>query len=306
MPRRRGRRPVTSNDASAQEVERLFTEPYDRLMGILERGEEQIEARRAELAEVRYALYELTAHGGPPGRPGQVACSSRCGPRWPPRCSATCIEHTTDLSRVCTMVIDVGAGVEQENFRLNQDLLAEGRFRQRTIYPMDIMDTEAGRAWLRSFARRRGGAAALAGPAERVRHLRRALPGRRGRVGQPRVRLRRGARPHGHRCLHPAVRPRLRPRPSRGAGRGAGGRRPAAAQAPGAGPQGRVHRPLPRVQPAHRASTGGQPDGTARRADPLPARAGGSRAVVSAHPASAGNGSLSRYGPRANTTGPAA
>jgi hypothetical protein len=62
------------------------------------------------------------------------------------------IEHTTDLSRVCTMVIDVGAGVEQENLRLNQDLLAEGRFRQRTIYPMDIMDTEPGRAWVRSFA----------------------------------------------------------------------------------------------------------------------------------------------------------
>jgi DNA-binding CsgD family transcriptional regulator len=143
---------VTSNDDGALDVERLFTEPYDRLMGILERGEEQIEARRAELAEVRYALYQLTARGGAdgPARTGGVLEPLR--PEMAAPLLRYLIEHTVEFARVCTMVIDVGAGAEQENLRLNQDLLAQGRFRQRTIYPMDIMETETGRAWVHSFA----------------------------------------------------------------------------------------------------------------------------------------------------------
>ena len=145
-------RPVTSGNDRAHEVERLLTDPFDRLMGILERGEAQLDERRAELAEVRYALYELTAQRGV-ARPAQAGHALE-----PLRAEMAApmlrylIEHTTDLSRVCTMVIDAGAGIEQENYRLNQDLLAEGRFRQRTIYPMDIMDTEPGRTWVHSFA----------------------------------------------------------------------------------------------------------------------------------------------------------
>lgn len=152
MTLRRGRRPVTSADANATEVERLFTEPYDRLMRILERGEEQIEARRAELAEVRYALYQLTARGGADGPPRAGGVLEPLRPEMAAPLLRYLIEHTTDLSRVCTLMIDVGAGAEQENVRLNQDLLAQGRFRQRTLYPMDIMETATGRAWVRSFA----------------------------------------------------------------------------------------------------------------------------------------------------------
>ena len=147
---------MTSGNDRAHEVERLLTDPLERLNGILERGEEQLEARRAELAEVRYALYELTAHGGGAGSAGRSSTGHPLLEPLRPEMAAPLlrylIEHTTRLSRVCTMVIDVGAGVEQEIFRLNQDLLVEGRFRQRTIYPTDIVDTEPGRAWLRSFA----------------------------------------------------------------------------------------------------------------------------------------------------------
>jgi hypothetical protein len=143
---------VTSANDRSPEVERLLTDPFDRLMTILERSEEQLDARRAELAEVRYALYELTAQGGParPPQAGHVLEPLR--PEMAAPLLRYLIEHTTDLSRVCTMVVDAGAGIEQENYRLNQDLLAEGRFRQHTIYPMDIMETEQGRAWVRSFA----------------------------------------------------------------------------------------------------------------------------------------------------------
>ena len=48
---------------------------------------------------------------------------------------------------------------------------------------MDIMDTEAGRAWVQLVRGGGRGAAAVAGAAERVRHLRRARPGGRGEWG---------------------------------------------------------------------------------------------------------------------------
>lgn len=152
MPPGRGGKPVTSNDASPYEVERLLTEPFTRLLRILERGEEQIDERRAELAEVRHALYELTGAGGVVRQPRTAGLLEPLSPEIAAPLLRHLIERTTTLSRVSTMVIDVGAGIEQENLRLNQDLLSKGRFRQRTIYPMDIMDTEPGRAWVRSFA----------------------------------------------------------------------------------------------------------------------------------------------------------
>jgi hypothetical protein len=145
---------VTSGDASSREVERLFTEPMERLIAILDRGEEQLDARRAELAEVRYALFQLSAEGATAGSSGarntaafEPLTAELAGP-----VLRYLLQQTTDISRVCTMSIDVGAGAEQENYRLNQDLLAAGRFRQRAIYPMDLMDSEVGRAWMQSFA----------------------------------------------------------------------------------------------------------------------------------------------------------
>jgi hypothetical protein len=129
----------------------MLTEPMDRLYGVLERGEEQLEARRAELAEVRYALFQLSAGG--------ATRHERNGGVFEPLAADMAapmlrdlLRNTTGLSRVSTMSVDVGAGLEQENLRLNQDLLAQGRFRQRNIYPMDIVGTEEGRAWVQSFA----------------------------------------------------------------------------------------------------------------------------------------------------------
>ena len=143
---------MASGKASSREVERLVTEPMERLFAILDRGEEQLDARRAELAEVRYALFQLSAEGATKG-------PSRGGGAFEPLTADRAapvlrylLEQTTEVSRVSTMSVGVGVGVEQENYRLNQDLLTAGRFLQKTIYPMDIMDSEDGRAWVHSFA----------------------------------------------------------------------------------------------------------------------------------------------------------
>lgn len=142
---------MTSGDASSRDVERMLTDPMERLFGVLERGERQLEARRAELAEVRYALFQLSAGGRTRDARNSGAFEPLAADMAAPMLRYL-LQNTLGMSRVCTMSVDVGAGLEQENFRLNQDLLAQGRFRQRTIYPMDIMDSEDGRAWVQSFA----------------------------------------------------------------------------------------------------------------------------------------------------------
>jgi hypothetical protein len=143
---------MATRDTSSRKVERLFTEPMERLIAILERGEQQIEGRRAELAEVRYALFQLSAEGATQRHPRGGGTFETLTAEMAAPLLRYLLEHTTDILRVCTLSIDVGAGVEQENYRLNQDLLAAGRFRQQTIYPMAMMDSEEGRAWAQSFA----------------------------------------------------------------------------------------------------------------------------------------------------------
>ena len=142
---------MTSGEPS-HEVERLFTDPMERLSAVLDRSEQQLDARRAELAEVRYALFQLIAEGSAKEPPrGRGAFEPLSADLAAPLLRHL-LEQTTDISRVCTLSLDGGAGAEQENYRLNQDLLTSGRFRQRTIYPIHIMDSEDGRAWVHSFA----------------------------------------------------------------------------------------------------------------------------------------------------------
>jgi hypothetical protein len=143
---------LTDGDGSSREVERILTEPMERLFGVLERGERHLETRRAELAELRYALFQLSAEGASHGPPQGGGAFEPLTAELAAPLLRYLLEQTTDFSRVCTMSVDAGAGVEQENYRLNQDLLTAGRFRQRTIYPMDIMDSEEGRAWVHAFA----------------------------------------------------------------------------------------------------------------------------------------------------------
>jgi hypothetical protein len=143
---------VTSDDATAHDVERLLTEPVDRLHAFLERAERQLDSKRAELAEVRYALYELSADGARAGRHRAGGAIEALAHDVAPSLLRYLLDQTTDIVRVSTLRIDIGAGIEQENVRANKDMLLQGRFRQQTIYPMGIMDTGEGRAWARSFA----------------------------------------------------------------------------------------------------------------------------------------------------------
>jgi hypothetical protein len=143
---------MARRDSQYDEVEALFVDPFDRLQRILERGESQLDTRRAELAEVRQALLQLTSESEP--SPG-----GRRLPLWEPVAADLAppllrhlVATTTGLVRTSRLSLAAGAGLDEGSIGQAQRLLVERRLRQRSIYPMDVMETDAGRAWVRSWA----------------------------------------------------------------------------------------------------------------------------------------------------------
>lgn len=142
---------MTSKDAQPHELEALFADPLERLHKILERGERNLEMRRAELAQVRSALYELAAHPAATTSRGQVVLEALPADLAPPLLRHL-VDTTTTITRNCALSIDIGSGTDADNIRNTQARISEGAFRQQTIYRMDILDSEPGRAWVRSWA----------------------------------------------------------------------------------------------------------------------------------------------------------
>lgn len=142
---------MTSKDVPAHELEALFVDPLERMHRLLERGEENLELRRAELAEVRYALYELASHPTSSRSRGQVVLEALPADLAPPLLRHL-IDSTTSITRNCAMTIDIGSGTDADNIRNAQERIRKGAYRQRTIYPMDILDQDPGRSWVRTWA----------------------------------------------------------------------------------------------------------------------------------------------------------
>lgn len=142
---------TNKGEVSTRELEALFVDPLERMRRIVERGELNLEARRAELAEVRYALYELSAKSGATPPRGQVVLEALPADLAPPLLRHL-IDTTKTIARNCALSIDVGSGTDAENIRNSQELMRKGTYRQQTIYPIDILDSDNGRAWVRSWA----------------------------------------------------------------------------------------------------------------------------------------------------------
>ena len=142
---------VTSDDAIV--VNRLFHDPVARLHAVLERSEGEIERRRAELAEVRHALLQLSSETtAPAGGGGPTPVWERVAADLAPPVLRQLTERTTTTIRSCVLSLDVGPGLDEESVRHTQEILRSGRVRQRTIYPADAMVTPEGRAWVQSWA----------------------------------------------------------------------------------------------------------------------------------------------------------
>jgi DNA-binding CsgD family transcriptional regulator len=58
---------------------------------------------------------------------------------------------TNDVVRSSVLSLDVGPGLDRDSIIEGQGYLRSGRFRQRTLYPMDVMEMPAGRQWVRSW-----------------------------------------------------------------------------------------------------------------------------------------------------------
>jgi DNA-binding CsgD family transcriptional regulator len=135
----------------AAEIERIFADPLQRLQGILARDERRLDARRHDIAEARQALLQLVSSFASPdavrGTPVWEVVAAELAPDLVRHLLAT----TTDVVRSSVLSLDVGPGLDRDSIIEGQGYLRSGRFRQRTLYPMDVMETPAGRQWVRSW-----------------------------------------------------------------------------------------------------------------------------------------------------------
>lgn len=135
----------------AAEIERIFADPLQRLQGILARDERRLDARRHDIAEARQALLQLVSSFASPD-------AVRGTPVWEvvaAELASDLVRHllatTTDVVRSSVLSLDVGPGLDRDSIIEGQGYLRSGRFRQRTLYPMDVMEMPAGRQWVRSW-----------------------------------------------------------------------------------------------------------------------------------------------------------
>ena len=141
---------LTSDDTVV--VDRLLRDPLARLHDVLERGERELERRRSELGEVRHALLQLEAEATAPRDPSRFPVWERLTAEAAPPVIRQLAERTTTVIRSSVLTLAVGPGLVEESIVQAQQLLAQGRFRQRTIYPADVMVSDAGRGWVLSWA----------------------------------------------------------------------------------------------------------------------------------------------------------
>jgi DNA-binding CsgD family transcriptional regulator len=142
---------MTDWEDHAAEIERIFADPLQRLQGILARDEERLDARRHDISEARQALLQLVASYSQPedkGSPVWEVVAAELAP--------DLLQHligaTSEIVRSSVLSLEVGPGLDEASIRRSQAALREGRFRQRTLYPMDVVDDPAGRRWLASWA----------------------------------------------------------------------------------------------------------------------------------------------------------
>lgn len=139
-----------TGEAGNFDAARRFIDPIERLHRLHEQAERHMDARRAELAEIRYALHELSNEGGPRPRRHGTGIEHLTITQAAPLLRYL-IDNSSDTVRSSILSLDTGAGLDTENIRLTQDLIAARRFRQLTIYPMGVMDSQEGRDWVRAW-----------------------------------------------------------------------------------------------------------------------------------------------------------
>jgi len=136
----------------AAEIARIFADPLQRLQGILARDEQRLEAWRHDITGARQALLQLVASVSRPedtrGTPVWEVVSAELAPALLQHLLAS----ATDLVRSCVLSLDVGPGLDRATIEQGLGQVREGRYRQRTLYPMDVMEDSGGRDWVRTWA----------------------------------------------------------------------------------------------------------------------------------------------------------
>jgi Homeodomain-like domain len=129
----------------------LFRDPIATLQRALDLEAARVEARRGELAEVRTALLQLASSSA-------TAPDGQAAPVWEPVAAdmaPALIEHLLDsvegTLRSSILTLAEGPGLDEATIRGAQARIAQG-WAQRALYPMQVLDTDHGRQWVRSWA----------------------------------------------------------------------------------------------------------------------------------------------------------
>jgi hypothetical protein len=132
--------------------ELLSGDPLATLRRVLAREEARSERRAGELGELRNALHQLEL------QPKQPTVA-RGGPVWEPVTASIApalirhlLEDLRGVVRTSVLSLEVGPGLDEASIRQSQQRLAEGQFQQRALYPLQVREDPAGRAWMNSWA----------------------------------------------------------------------------------------------------------------------------------------------------------
>jgi len=132
----------------------LVEHPRTALERLLGNEEARLDASRRELADARASIARFTAEHRAAGGAGGSA-ESKAWELVSSRMAVSLVEHavrtTTGLIRSSVLSLQVGPGLDEEAVRTRGAALAGGR-EQRAIYPIEAVQTPAGRRWAQTWA----------------------------------------------------------------------------------------------------------------------------------------------------------
>ncbi|NNM47905.1 hypothetical protein [Knoellia koreensis] len=125
-------------------------DPMETLREVFGREQQRYDERRADMAQMRNAILQLSSRPVP---------SEAAGPVWErvsvdlaPELIRQLVEATTTVVRSSVVSVEVGPGTEPETAADTRGRLARGEYELRTLYPQSAREDPGARAWMDTWA----------------------------------------------------------------------------------------------------------------------------------------------------------
>ncbi len=122
----------------------------ETLREVFGREQHRYDERRADLAQMRNAILQLSSQPVPSGVGGPVF--ERVAADLAPQLVRQLVEETSTVVRSCVTQVEVGPGAEPETAVETRGRLARGEYELRTLYPQSAREEPGARAWMDTWA----------------------------------------------------------------------------------------------------------------------------------------------------------